>query len=152
MPKSALALLGPTHTSEIPFVFGHTAGLPAPNGTCAFGVKEVALSQFISGAWTNMAEMGRPERECEVWPEYKGAQESRGVTFNNAPVAGVIDFSVCELFDLVREAQLAAVSNQTCLSDPAPAPGSASPAAPVASAANARLRTADFIARGLAMA
>jgi len=31
-----LQFLGPTHTSEIPFMFGQLTNLPLPNGTCGF--------------------------------------------------------------------------------------------------------------------
>lgn len=109
-------MLGPTHTAEIPFVLGNTRDLPASNGNCSFTAAEDGLSEFMLKAWTQMAVEQKPG-SSDVWPGYEGGNSTRGVTFNERPVAGKIDFSVCELFDQIRDAQLKAAGETGCGED-----------------------------------
>ena len=104
------ALLGPTHMSEIPFVFRHTQGLPAPNGTCTFTAAEIALSDFMAGAWDSMAANRRPADNA-TWPAWTGPGmgpgTSLGMTFVNGTRPGYIDFAICQLFDQIEAMELA---------------------------------------------
>jgi carboxylesterase type B len=91
-----LKLLGPTHTAELPFVWGLTSNLPAGVGNCTLTSSEQALSLWMREAWTNMAENGNPG---ERWPAFN-ASYSQGINFNDVADAGIVDFSVCAaLFD-----------------------------------------------------
>ena len=146
--KQVLKLLGPTHTAEIPFVFEETSRLPRPNGTCKFDAAEVALSRFISQAWTNMADKQQPSTDESVWPAYLGPAVAKGLIFNDRPVAGQIDFKPCELFDQIRDAQLAAARNTTksCSSNGTET-GGGTPA--VATYANAAARESGLSITGL---
>jgi Carboxylesterase family len=95
-----LHTLGPTHTTEIPFVFNQTKHLPAPGGTCHFYGSEVELSTYLVNAWTSMAELASPGND---WPEWNDTT-SIGMQFLKAASVTTIDFSVCEMFDVVLQA------------------------------------------------
>ncbi|MCJ1331271.1 hypothetical protein MMC10_007959 [Thelotrema lepadinum] len=101
-----VGLLGPTHTAEIPFVFGNTQGLPRPNGTCNLNAFEQNLSAFMVGAWNSMAATQRPA-DNSTWPLYTGAAASLGLKFaENTTVPGPIDFSICDVFDQIDASEL----------------------------------------------
>lgn len=113
LTEKALQLLGPTHTSEIPFVLGQTRHLPAPNGTCDFSPAEVALSDFMLQAWSDMAARQAPASHS-LWPRFTGRNASMGLTCNSRPQPGPIDFRICELFDKIRDAQMRGAGNTSC--------------------------------------
>jgi carboxylesterase type B len=95
-----LAGLGPAHTAELPFVFGHTSGLPAPNGNCSFTPAEKAISSSMVAAWTAMAATGSPSRHNAAWPAWN-ASAGLGWLVNTTATPGVVDFAPCALFDAV---------------------------------------------------
>lgn len=96
-----LPALGATHTSEIPFVFNFTSGMPPPSGNCTFTAAEQALSHTMSRAWTDMAAFGRPA-EQSVWPSWTSV-DSKGVVFEDAMNAAVVDYTSCSFWDDVNE-------------------------------------------------
>ena len=108
LPQDAVPLVGPTHTSEIPFVFGNTVNLPAPNGTCNMTQQEVAISAFLVEAWTSMAANQMPTSNATLWPEYGSAQQSLGITVVNSTIPGYINFTACALWDEIAQLQEAA--------------------------------------------
>lgn len=134
LTEKALQLLGPVHTSEIPLVLGETKHLPAPNGTCNFTPAEQKLSDFMLQAWSDMAIWQAPAPES-VWPRFAGGNGSQGLTFNIKPDAGPFDFTICELFDSIRDAEIAKASARGSASNTTTeASEGASPEANVASA------------------
>ena len=102
IPNSAeaLALLGATHTSEIPYIFGWTNGLPRPDGSCNFTASEVDISDFMLGAWSNMAANGRPGNSSQ-WPVWT-ANSSIGITIGESVTAGPLNYSECEFWDKIQ--------------------------------------------------
>ena len=97
-----LQIYGPTHTGEIPFVFGQTKDLPRPNGNCTFNEAESAISDFMISAWTSMAENGRPANSS-TWPVWT-PENSEGITVNDVVSAGFLNYTECEAFwDKVQE-------------------------------------------------
>jgi hypothetical protein len=113
VPQEAIPLVGATHTAEIPFVFGNTINLPSPNGTCDMTEQEVAISTFLSEAWTSMADTQKPTSDAAEWPAYGNAQKSLGINITNSTTAGYIDYSVCKLWDGINKMAIAAVSGGT---------------------------------------
>jgi carboxylesterase type B len=105
----SLQLLGPTHTSEIPFVFGQLTNLPLPNGTCSFNVQEVAISKVLTSAWTSMAETGSPDGGIGVlggpWPRWNGTG-SQGLLIGNASAIGYINYTICDFWDKIEALSL----------------------------------------------
>lgn len=95
-----LELLGATHSAEVPFVFGHTRGLPAPSGNCNLTGAEVAMSEWMVDAWTSMARKGEPGGG---WPAYEDDGERSGVNFGDEAVVGEIDYSMCDFWDPLWE-------------------------------------------------
>jgi len=102
IPSEALPILGATHTSEIPFVFGALNNSPLPNGTCNFTSAEKSISAFMVAAWRSMAENGNPG---PGWPQF--GNTSLGINVVNSTSAGVVDYSSCAFFDKVNAMQLA---------------------------------------------
>jgi carboxylesterase type B len=102
IPNSAeaLKLLGATHTSEIPFVFGWTNSMPRPNGSCNFTAAEVAISDFMLEAWTSMAANGRPANSS-MWPAWS-ANGSHGITIGDSVTAGALDYTECDFWDKIQ--------------------------------------------------
>jgi carboxylesterase type B len=100
-----LALLGATHTSEIPFVFGNLDNLPLPNGTCNSTAAERQLSSDFIAAYTSMAAAGNPNVNAKIqWPEFT-ANGSMGINFGNlSAAAGVVDYSRCAFWDKIDAA------------------------------------------------
>lgn len=131
LPQQAVPLVGATHTAELPYVFGNLIGLPAPNGTCnSTSSADVAISEFMIGAWTSMAANGDPSRDGISWPAYGGPLKSLGINFNNSTSAGAINYTVCEFWDQVNQMILNSTSsgNSTGISNTtAPAVQSGAP-------------------------
>lgn len=102
IPESALKLLGPTHTSEVPFVFNITTHLAPPNGTCDFTAMEKELAATMSGIWTHMALTGSPGDDS-LWPEWNVTSNS-GVNINDDLDVGTVDYSMCiDFWDKITE-------------------------------------------------
>jgi carboxylesterase type B len=106
-----LAILGATHTSDIPYVFGQTKGLPRPDGNCSFTKVEDAISDFMVEAWTSMAANGQPGNGSQ-WPAWTPSK-SEGITINNVVDIGPLDYKVCDFWDQILEAALALDANGT---------------------------------------
>lgn len=107
-----LELLGPAHTSEIPFVFGVVENLPPPDGTCNLTSAESDISMYMKSAWNNMARFAQPPSD---WPMYS-LNSSMGIIFQNGSQAGHIDYSMCDFWDMlagVNLNQIKAVQNTT---------------------------------------
>lgn len=94
----AVELLGPAHTSELPFVFGQVRQLPFGTGSCDLTDEEVALSAYIQAAWTSMAEAGNPGPD---WTEF-AETSMRGVVLNDVPVPGMVDYSACAFWEEIK--------------------------------------------------
>lgn len=118
LSQAEAKLLGATHTSELPFVFGNIDDLPLPNGTCDLNPTEKSLSEFMIDAWTEMAASQRPASQA-IWPQYTAGNVSEGLTFKDNPLAGIIDFEICELFDQIRDAEIEAAGKGGCAGDTA---------------------------------
>ncbi|KAI9777744.1 MAG: hypothetical protein M1835_005160 [Candelina submexicana] len=116
LPPQALRLLGATHSSEIPLVFGQFTSLPLANGTCSLKDQEKSISNVLTTAWTSMAERGFPgtaDTRGNVWPTYN-MSTSQGLLIAEKTEAGRLDFTNCALWDEIARAQLAkATSNST---------------------------------------
>lgn len=93
---SILKLLGPTHSSEVPFVFNQTTHLPPPDGICHFSESEKDLADTMSTVWKNMAATGTPGDDS-LWPEWS-IDSSSGVNINEALDVGTVDYSMCSGF------------------------------------------------------
>lgn len=95
-----LELIGPAHTSEIPFVFGNVDHFPLPNGNCSFNAAEKAISAAMIEQWSSMAANAHPTSD---WPEYT-LNESLGLNIINSTLAGRVDYSVCHFWDEIDAA------------------------------------------------
>jgi carboxylesterase type B len=108
--KPVLDLLGPAHSSEIPYVFGQVEGMPRPNGTCNFSAGEVEISKTMMAAWDSMAASANPG---SAWLQFT-VQESKGV--NVAPggwQVGTVDYTMCDFWDELAGFKLPTVGNGT---------------------------------------
>lgn len=94
----AVELLGPTHTSELAFVFGQVRQLPFGTGSCDLTEEEVALSAYVQAAWTSMAEAGNPGPD---WAEFTESS-TLGVVLDDVPVPGVVDYSECGFWEELK--------------------------------------------------
>lgn len=94
----AVELLGPTHTSELPFVFGQVRQLPFGTGSCNLTDEEIALSAYVQAAWTSMAEAGNPGPD---WDKFRESS-TLGVVLNDVPVPGVVDYSECKFWEELK--------------------------------------------------
>ena len=104
LPASALPLLGATHTSELPFVFGWESRQPRPNGTCSMTAAEQALTAFIGASWRSMAATRSPAGEA-AWPKWE-AEKSQGIIFGDAATPGNVNYTGCELWDKIDRMML----------------------------------------------
>lgn len=94
----AVELLGPTHTSELAFVFGQVRQLPFGTGSCNLTDEEIALSAYMQAAWTSMAEAGNPGPDWAKFTE----SSTLGVVLNDVPVSGVFDYSECDFWEEIK--------------------------------------------------
>ncbi|KAH9987546.1 alpha/beta-hydrolase [Xylariaceae sp. FL0662B] len=101
IPTQYVSLLGATHSSEIPFVFNMTAGMPPPDGNCTFSETERALSNAMSRAWTNMAASGRPGDEA-TWPAWT-SDKVLGVKIQNTMGITTMDYGSCTFWDEIND-------------------------------------------------
>ena len=99
--QSVLQLLGPTHTMEIPLVFGNMYDLPLPGGHCNLTDAEHEISDTLIAAWSSMAANADPGQGGALpWPKWE-ASTSQGLVINNSSEVGVVDYSVCQFWDIV---------------------------------------------------
>lgn len=110
IPDYGVSLLGATHSSEIPFVFGHTSALPPPNGTCEFTDDEKDIASFMSKAWTMMADQQKPADDSD-WPAWGDAAKSMGINIVNSSEAGFVNYTECKLWDDINSKMMSNSSN-----------------------------------------
>ncbi|RYP49601.1 hypothetical protein DL768_004722 [Monosporascus sp. mg162] len=103
IPEEYLSFLGPTHTSEIPFVFNMTHNFPPPEGDCTFSGSEREMARTMSRAWTNMAELGTPDDDTGTWPAWT-ADKSIGVKFKDGSEVTVVDYESCAFWNEINDA------------------------------------------------
>ena len=103
-----LKLLGPTHGSEIPFVFAELTNLPPPSGKCSANEQEVQISKVLTSAWTSMAANGNPNSGVDIsgvpWPRYN-VSGSQGLIIDNGTAIGYVNYTVCAFWDTIAAAQ-----------------------------------------------
>jgi carboxylesterase type B len=110
IPDYGVSLLGATHSSELPFVFGHTSALPPPNGTCEMTDDEKNISAFMTKAWTSMAEQQKPGDDSD-WPAWSDASKSLGVNIVNSSEPGFVNYTECKLWDDINSMMTANSTN-----------------------------------------
>lgn len=94
-----LPLVGATHTSELPYVFGN--GDPVPGGNCSFNADEKAISENLIAAWSAMASTGNPSVQGGLqWPQWNN-HTSMGINIVNATKVGVVDYWQCAFWDMI---------------------------------------------------
>ncbi|KAK6200658.1 hypothetical protein LQW54_009619 [Pestalotiopsis sp. IQ-011] len=109
IPDEILPYVGATHTAEIPFVFNTTHNMPLPDGNCTFTAAEQALAGSLSGAWTSMAQFGRPADES-VWPQWS-KNSSAGVNIDESMVVGTVDYTSCLFWDAINAKSIEIVNS-----------------------------------------
>jgi carboxylesterase type B len=105
-PQVAIYLVGATHTSEIPLVFGNGINQPLianSTSSCNFTTLEWAISEDLIASWTAMAETGNPSTGNLQWPAWDNSS-SKGVTITNSTGVGlgVVDYSFCQFWDMIN--------------------------------------------------
>ncbi|KAE9367547.1 alpha/beta-hydrolase [Stipitochalara longipes BDJ] len=101
-PAQALALIGATHTSEIPMIFGNLAGQPLiSNGNCTSTPAEFTISENLIAAWTAMAVSGNPSAGNLQWPQWDNSSSQGVIIGANSTSVGKIDYSFCQFWDPV---------------------------------------------------
>jgi Carboxylesterase family len=103
--QQALSTLGSTHTAEIPFVFANTKDLPLPGGNCTFTSQEQEISAQLVAAWTSMAATANPSSSLLAWPAWNSTS-SLGINVLNSTAAGVVNYTICELWDTIAAEQI----------------------------------------------
>lgn len=91
-------LSGPTHTSDVPFVFANMDNQPWGLGTCDYSDNEKSISKMMVTAWTVMAVTGRPQTCKQKWPEYDVC-ERRGPHMKIGTPIERIDFDECDFWN-----------------------------------------------------
>jgi len=101
-PPAALPLIGATHTSEIPLVFGNGVNQPliSGNGSCNFTAAETTISETLIAAWTSMAVSGNPN--VGGWVQWSNSSSQGFVIGANATSVGAIDYSFCQFWDMIN--------------------------------------------------
>ncbi|KAJ5494225.1 hypothetical protein N7463_010312 [Penicillium fimorum] len=113
-----VGLFGGAHSAEIPFLFGNLNNSYLPNGTCNSTSAEWHLGDQMMDLWTAMAENAEPSTEEIKWPRFQTQGKNLstpGLIFENSTVAGIIDYTGCDLWIQVN-AMLSA-SNATAMGD-----------------------------------
>jgi carboxylesterase type B len=109
IPAVLLSFLGPTHTSELAFVFDETSNLPQPNGTCVLSASEQILTIQIVTAWQSMSSNGYPIlANGSKWPDW--SQGEQGAIFDGSLTFGIINMTQCDFWDTI---QMVASTNAT---------------------------------------
>lgn len=107
--QNQVNVVGPTHTSDIPFTLGQTVNLPAPNGGCNMTDQEQALSAFLVKAWTSLAAHQRPTKRAALWPRYHNAEKSLGVNLVDSAIPGYVNYTACEFWGEINRKQFETV-------------------------------------------
>jgi para-nitrobenzyl esterase len=126
-----MALVGATHTAEIPFVFGNMNNQPLPGGTCNATEAEDNLSKQMMSLWTAMAENADPSTDAIQWPQFtleKNAS-SPGLIFADSTLSGQVDYSACKLWSKVYNLIEADNSTAMATATATPISGSGKPTA-----------------------
>jgi carboxylesterase type B len=98
---AVLSFLGPTHTSELAFVFDETSNLPQPSGTCELSASEQILTIQIVTAWQSMSKNGYPTlADGSKWPDW--SQEEQGAIFDEILTFGIINMTQCDFWDTIQ--------------------------------------------------
>ncbi|CAF0736724.1 unnamed protein product [Adineta steineri] len=98
---AALAALGPTHTSELAFVFGEISNLPQPNGTCTLSANEQILSVEMITAWQSMSKNGYPTlANGTKWIDWSNGEQ--GVRFDHNLTFNIINTTQCDFWDSIQ--------------------------------------------------
>ena len=129
---------GPTHISDIPFVFGNLDHMPLGNGTCNATKAEYALSDQMRASWTAMATKQNPSVDGLTWPKFSSCDD-KGVNYNDVASVGTVDYGECAFWGAIWNDMAGAkldwlgkseCSNSTSGSSPSGTAGS-SPSKPV---------------------
>ncbi|KAJ6259701.1 Cholinesterase [Drechslerella dactyloides] len=112
MGADVAALLGPSHTFDIPFVLAHTSSLPRPNGACSFDATELRISQTFVDAWTGLAATGDASTATFNWPAFEnGTSMGLYVGDDGAAIRSLqANFSVCSFWNHIQEVLLQAAN------------------------------------------
>jgi carboxylesterase type B len=106
LPAAAIPLVGATHTSELPYVFGHGVNLPLGEGNCSFTADEYAISESLISAYSAMASTGNPSVQGGIqWPQWK-KNTSQGVNIVNTTGVSTLDYSQCAFWDMIDNSYL----------------------------------------------
>ena len=101
IPTTLLTFLGPTHTSELAFVFDETSNLPQPSGTCDLSASEQIMTIQIVTAWQSMSENGYPILpNGSKWPDW--SQADQGAIFDGDLTFGIINMTQCDFWDTIQ--------------------------------------------------
>jgi carboxylesterase type B len=108
-----LPYLGATHTSDLPFVFGETFGLPQPNGTCNFSASEQMLSTEMVTAWQSMSKNGYPTlANGSKWLAW--SQGGQGAIINMSLTFSTLNRTQCDFWDAIQSVtSIGATANNT---------------------------------------
>lgn len=103
LTTAVVSFLGPTHTSELAFVFDQTSNLPQPNGTCQLSASEQILTIQIVTAWQSMSKNGYPTlADGSKWPDW--SQGEQGAIFDGSLTFGIINMTQCDFWDTIQMA------------------------------------------------
>ncbi|KAF3907824.1 Cholinesterase [Arthrobotrys entomopaga] len=107
-----LDLLGPTHGYDVPFFFGHTSGLPVPNGTCNDTPLEKNTSSILVDGWTALANTGNLSTTAFNWPTFTNASyQGLYIGPNSTEITSLAaNYSNCEFWDQINAAILQAAN------------------------------------------
>jgi carboxylesterase type B len=101
IPTALLSYLGPTHTSELAFVFDETTNLPQPSGTCELSASEQILTIQIVTAWQSMSKNGYPSlANGSQWPDW--SEGNQGAIFDGSLTFGIINMTQCDFWDTIQ--------------------------------------------------
>lgn len=114
MSQAAVSEYGATHTAELPYLFG-TLDFNFST-SCNATPAEYRLGAQMRSLWTAMAENADPSTDAVSWPRFqitKNGSATPGLIIGNSTEAGLIDFSVCKLWDEINGMILAGNSTRT---------------------------------------
>lgn len=118
--ESEVEILGPTHTSEIPLVFGNLNNLPLPNGTYNLNPAESDTSDYLMSAWTSMADKGNPNannggKNIPEWPVFDyEPTKSPGIMIQDDGIAVAnINYTSCQIWNTLYKQSLGNSTNGT---------------------------------------
>jgi para-nitrobenzyl esterase len=98
--------IGAFHGAETPYVFGNFV---APYFSADFppSATDVAISQFMMGAWTQFARSGNPNRPSQpVWSPYTTSQDDFMQIADTVSLQTGLDADRCPIFDSIANTLL----------------------------------------------